>query len=391
MNPFISLGIALVVGILCGKLINKLKIPMVAGYIVAGLILGVSGLKLVDTKVIESLSFLSDFALGLIAFNIGSELKVSVIKKLGKCIFVIAFFEALGAFTVVTAIMLLLGVSTPSALILGAVASATAPAATVMVLNECKASGPLTSTLLGVVAIDDAICLMIYAIASSIAKVIVNHETLSLYKVAILPLQEILLSLVVGAIFGIILSMLAKRAKSCTENLTYTIGCILVLIGVASQLNLSPLLSSMALGICVANFCSEEKRVFHSIESFSPPIFAAFFILAGARLNLALLPHIGIVGIGYFIFRIVGKIAGARFGSRLSGAPQEVRQNIGYGLLSQVGVAVGLAITVSREFAGTEIGSLVITILLATTIMTEIIGPIATKRAVYRAKEAQAS
>lgn len=389
MNLFINLGIALIVGIIFGKLIKLVKIPAVAGYIMAGLLLGVSGLKVLNLQMIESFSFISDFALGLIAFNIGSELKLKVIKKLGKSIFIIATCEALGAFFIVTSVMLLLGVSPATSLILGAVASATAPAATVMVLNECKAKGPLTSTLLGVVAIDDAICLIIYAIASSVAKVMVNHETLSLYKIIILPLGEIILSLLVGGIFGIILSVLIKRARSSQENLTFTIGTVMVLIGVASTFHLSALLSAMALGIVVANVSEHEKRIFKNIESFSPPVFAAFFVLAGARLDMSLIPSVGLVGLGYFLFRMIGKIAGARLGGKLSNAPREVRENIGYGLLSQVGVAVGLAITVSHEFAGTEIGTLVITILLATTIMTELIGPIATKRAVFKAKEAR--
>lgn len=390
MNLFINLGIALVIGIICGEIFRKLKIPMVAGYILAGLVLGVSGFHVVTADIINSLSFLSDFALGLIAFNIGSELKFDTIKSLGKSIFIIALFEALGAFAIVTLVMLLLGVNTATAIILGAVASATAPAATVMVLKECKAKGPLTSTLLGVVAIDDAICLMIFAVASSIAKVMVNHESFNVYNILILPIKEIGLSLLVGAIFGIILSILIKRAaRSKQENLTFTVGTIFIVLGIASVFHLSALLSCMSLGIVVANICKYEAKVFKNIERFTPPIYAAFFILAGARLDTSLLPQIGLVGIGYFVFRIVGKIAGARFGGHIAHAPREVTDNIGYGLLSQVGVAVGLAITVSQEFAGTQIGDMVLTILLATTIMTEIIGPIATKRAVYKAKEVQ--
>lgn len=390
MNLFVNLGIALVVGIICGEIFRKLKIPMVAGYILAGLVLGVSGLHVVTKETIDSLSLLSDFALGLIAFNIGSELKFDTIKVLGKSIFIIALFEAIGAFAIVTVVMLILGVSTPTAIILGAVASATAPAATVMVLKECKAKGPLTSTLLGVVAIDDAICLMIFAVATSIAKVIVNHGTMSIYNVLIMPLKEIGLSLIVGALFGVILTALIKRAaRSKEENLTFTVGTIFVVLGLANVFHLSALLSCMSLGIVVANMCKYEGKVFKNIERFSPPIYAAFFILAGARLDTGLLPQIGIVGIGYFIFRIIGKVAGAKFGGRIAHAPKEVTNNIGFGLLSQVGVAVGLAITVSHEFAGTNIGDMVLTILLATTIMTEIVGPIATKRAVCNANEVE--
>ncbi len=178
MNPFIGVGIALIVGVLFGKIMNRFKIPAVAGYIIAGLVLGVSGFNLENNIMIEKLSFIGDFALGIIAFNIGSELEVSVIKKLGKPIFIIAFFEATLAFAAVTIITLILGEKIYTALILGAVASATAPAATVMVLKELKAKGPLTTTLLGVVAVDDAICLMIYSVASSLAKVLLQINLL---------------------------------------------------------------------------------------------------------------------------------------------------------------------------------------------------------------------
>ncbi|MTI67964.1 MAG: cation:proton antiporter [Firmicutes bacterium] len=388
MNPFISLGVALIVGIIFGKLINKFKIPAVAGYILAGLLIGTSGFNLVNGEIIDKLSFLSDFALGIIAFNIGSELKIPVIKRLGKSIFIIALCESLGAFSLVTSVTYLLTKNISTALILGAVSSATAPAATVMVLKEYKAKGPLTSTLLGVVAIDDAICLMIYAIASAIAKVFIKHEVVTMNKIIIHPITEIALSILVGGFFGIILTYLVKKCKSDSEILTFSSGIIIMLVGVAGKFNLSPLLSSMALGVMVANIASNSRRVFSNIESFSPPVIAAFFTLAGARLDISLLPHIGIIGVAYLIFRILGKVFGASLGGTLSKSPSVVRKNIGFGLLSQVGVAVGLAIVVSKEFAGYSLGSLVITILLATTIITEIVGPIATKTAIIKAKEA---
>lgn len=387
MNPFISLGVALIVGILFGKLMNSLKVPAVAGYVIAGLIVGTSGFNIVNGEIIEKLSFLSDFALGIIAFNIGSELKISVIKNLGKSIFVIAFCEALGAFILVTSVMLLLKQDIAIALILGAVSSATAPAATVMVLKEYKAKGPLTSTLLGVVAIDDAICLMIYGIASSVAKVFVKHEVVTLDKVLIHPIMEIIVSVLVGGALGILLTYLLKVAKNDGEVLPFVTGIIILLVGIATTFHLSPLLSAMALGVIVANVSTNSRRAFSSVESFSPPIIAAFFTLAGSRLDISLLPHIGVIGVAYLLFRIIGKIGGASLGGIISKAPDVVKKNIGFGLLSQVGVAVGLAIVVNKEFPGTALGSSVITILLATTIITEIVGPIATKKAIIKAKE----
>ncbi|KDR96057.1 transporter, CPA2 family [Peptoclostridium litorale DSM 5388] len=387
MNPFISLGIAIISAILFGQLMNKFKIPAVAGYVVAGLVIGVSGLKLVDNATIEKLGFLSDLALGIIAFNIGSELKFSEIKKLGKPIFIIALCEALGAFILVTGAMLLLKQNIATALILGAVSSATAPAATVMVLKECKAKGPLTSTLLGVVAVDDAICLMIYAMSASVAKVFIKHEVITVSKIIIHPVMEIVFSVATGLLMGVALAYLLKRAKKESELLSLVIGMIILLAGVAIRFNLSPLLSAMAVGVAIANISSKDKKVFLMMESFSPPIVAAFFVLAGCRLDISLLPKLGIVGAAYLVVRVIGKISGASMGGAISKAPETVKKYIGFGLLSQVGVAVGLAIVVSREFPGTALGSMVITILLATTIITEIIGPVATKNAVIRAGE----
>ncbi len=388
MNAFISLGIALIVGIIFGKLMNKFKVPSVAGYIIAGLVLGVSGLKVVNPEMIDKLSFVSDFALAIIAFKIGSELEVSVIKKLGKSIFIIATCEALGAFLLVTISMYFLtNHNIAIALILGAVASATAPAATVMVLKECKAKGPLTSTLLGVVAVDDAICLMIYSVASSIAKVFIKHQQITVFKVLVHPIAEILLSLLLGCILGIILCYLLDNCRNKEEDLGFVTGTLLLLIGVCTVFNLSSLLAAMTMGTMVANVSSHSRKAFLNIDTFSPPIIAAFFILAGCRLDISLLPHIGIIGIAYFIFRMIGKISGASLGAILSDAPETVKKYIGFGLLSQVGVAIGLAITVSKEFSGTTLGTTVITILLATTIVTELVGPILTKSVIIKAKE----
>ncbi|SHK39034.1 cation:proton antiporter [Tepidibacter formicigenes] len=387
MGDFISLGIALILGVLLGKVMNKLKMPAVGGYIIAGLLIGVSGFNIVNERVIEELSFINDIALGIIAFNIGSEFKIEEMKKLGKNIFVIATCEALGAFTLVTSIIMLLGQNIQTALILGAISSATAPAATVMVLKEYKAKGPLTSTLLGVVAVDDAISLMIYAVASSVAKVFIKHEALTMSKVLIHPIMEIVLSVFVGALIGIILSYLLNKSKNESEVLTFTIASIILLVGISLHFNLSPLLCAMASGIMVTNVSSKGNKAFNTLEKWSSPITAAFFTLAGSRLDISLIPQIGLLGVMYLLFRMIGKVGGASIGAGISKAPQVVKKYIGLGLLSQVGVAVGLAITVSREFPGTALGSIVITILMATTILTEIIGPIATKIAVKKSKE----
>lgn len=389
MNEFTSLGIAVLVGLFAGKLINKVKIPSVAGYIIAGLILGVSGFNITNSVLLDKLSFISDFALGIIAFNIGSEFEIPLIKKLGKSIFIIAFFESFIAFSLVTGALLALGQSIANSLVLGAVAAATAPAATTMVLRELKATGPLTSTLLGVVAVDDAICLMIFSVSSAIAKVFIKHEALTVTKVLLLPLMEIVLSLLVGAVIGFCLSYILNKERRSVDVLSYILGSILILIGITTTFHLSALLSAMAMGVIVANLVPDNRYAFEQIEIFSTPIVSIFFILAGSRLNISMIPQLGLVGFVYFAVRIIGKTAGASLGAFISKSSTTVKKYIGFGLYSQVGVAVGLAISVSREFAGTDLGDIVITILLATTILTEVIGPIATKTAIINAGESQ--
>ena len=389
MNHFVSIGIALIVGVLCGKVMNKFKVPAVAGYIIGGLLLGTSVFNIISPEMISDMSFISDFALCIIAFNIGSELELPVIKQLGKSIFIIAIFEAIGAFILVTTVSYAITKDPAIALILGSVSAATAPAATVMVLRELNAKGPLTSTLLGVVAVDDAICLIIFAMAASVAKVFVNHELITVQKVLLLPIEEIGLSIIAGATLGFLLTLLIKYSENDRELLPFIIGALLVLDGAATVFDLSPLLSAMSMGIVVANVSPKKNKAFKLLEEFSPAIVAVFFILAGARLNIAYIPQIGLLGVAYFIFRILGKVGGASLGAIVSKAPVNVKKYIGYGLLSQVGVAVGLAITVNREFPDTPIGNIVVTILLATTILTEIVGPITTKYVIVQSNEAR--
>ena len=386
-----EIGMAIICGYFLGKLINKLKIPSVAGYIIAGLLLGQSFLGIFSVEFLEQTSYISDLALALIAFSIGGELLGSELKKIGIKVFIIAFFEAFLAFVFVFGAMLLLKQPVEIALLLGAVASATAPAATVMVINELGAKGPLTKTLIAVVAIDDAVCLMIYAIASSVAKVLITHaDRIEWSHVIVKPLIEIGGSIGLGVVIGAIVVMILNRISYTREILTVVIAAILLTLGLATALNLSALLCNMSLGIMVSNFSSNRAKAFSVIESVTPPIYTAFFVLAGARLQIGLLAKVGLVGAIYTVARILGKISGASFGAVLTKAEPSVRKYIGFGLLSQIGVAVGLAIVISHEFAGTEAGSLIITVLLATTVITEIVGPLCTRYALLKSGEAGA-
>lgn len=387
MNEVLAVGIALVFGMAIGRLAKSVKVPAVAGYVVAGLLLGSSVLNWLNDGILQRLGPISDLALGLIAFGIGGELKLAVLKRLGSTILTTAFFEASVAFALVTGGILLLHQPVYIALLLGAVASATAPAATVMVLNELKASGPLAASLRGIVAIDDAICLMIYAIAAALAKAYISGAELSALHVVGVPLEEIGLSLLLGAAIGYILVWIYRRKWLGSEVLPLVLAAVFVTDGAAMAWGLSPLLANMAAGCIVVNI-SSQKSFFTSLEGIQEPIFTAFFVLAGARLNISLLPQIGVIGIIYTLLRMAGKFVGAAIGSRLAGAPAVVSKYVGFGLFSQIGVAIGLAITIAREFTDPYIGNLTITILLATTVVTEIVGPVLTKWAVIKAGEA---
>lgn len=388
LDVMTGIGIAIICGYFLGKLINKLKIPSVAGYIIAGLLLGQSFLGVITIEFVEKTSYVNDLALACIAFSIGGELLASELKKIGIKVFIIAFFEAFLAFILVFIGMLLLKQPMEIALLLGAVASATAPAATVMVINELGAKGPLTKALIAVVAIDDAICLMIYAIASSIAKVLITHaKSVEWSHVIVKPLIEIGGSIALGLVIGAIVVLILNKVSYTREILTIVIAAILLTLGLATKLNFSALLSNMSLGIMVANFSPNRSKAFGVIESITPPIYTAFFVLAGARLQISLLAQVGLIGVVYTIARMAGKISGASFGAILTKSEPSVKKYIGFGLLSQIGVAVGLAIVISHEFAGTEVGSLIITVLLATTVITEIVGPLCTRYALIKSGE----
>lgn len=388
MTTLFGLGIAIIVGFLIGKFIEFIKIPSVAGYIIAGLILGQSFINILDKDFIEQANSVSDVALAIIAFSIGGELVFSELKKIGLRVVFIAMAEGGMAFILVFIGMLLMKQSVAASLLLGAVASATAPAATVLILNELRCDGPLTKTLIAVVAIDDIICLIIYAIASSIAKVLITHgESIHISKMIIGPLYEIGGSIILGGVVGIILIILLRFFSRNNEVLSIVVAAIFITIGFSNYFGLSTLLSNMTLGILVANFSSKKLKAFMVIESFTAPLYISFFVIAGARLDISLISKVGMIGLVYMVLRMIGKIAGASSMAIITKADPSVKKYLGFGLLSQIGVAVGLAIVISHEFAGTGIGDLVITVLLATTILTEIIGPLMTKYAVTKAKE----
>jgi len=391
-------GISILAGFFVSKLIFKLKIPSVAAYILIGVLLGQSVLDIFHTDMINHIGVINDIALGLIAFIIGGELRFDHLKQLGKTIIYIVLFEAFGAFFLVTFVVQFMFNQWGLSLMLGAIASATAPAATVMVIREMRAEGKFTQTLLSVVAIDDGIALLIYSFASAIAKsLIVTTTSFSVFEILLSAFSEIFFSITIGVIAGFILSFLIKRFNNRKESYILLIGSLFIVVGLANQLGYSSLLANLSLGIVLVNNLPNFSRsIFSLLDDLTPPIFIAFFVTAGAHLRIDLIPQIWGLAIIYTLARIVGKLSGATFGAWLSKAESSVTKYIGFGLISQVGVAIGLALVVSREFyplgeEGKHLASIIINLLLTTTIITEIIGPILTRFALIKSGDAKIS
>jgi len=388
-NAELGLSLIILAGFLAAKLFRTAKIPAVTAYILVGIVIGPSGLGVVPEGILAASGFISDVVLGLIAFGIGQNFHAKTFGDLGKIIVRISAMEALGAMLLVTAALrLLLGVPLHIAVLFGAIASATAPAATAMVIGETKAKGPLTDTLLGVVALDDAWALMIFAVSMVAAKTIASGEAdhLDLLMDTGLAVLEIAFSLTLGAVFAWLLHHYSSRVVDPSDLEIFTLGVILLAVGAASSLGLSVLLACLALGVVLVNISSEGRRFFEVIEPLDTPLYLIFFVLAGALLEIGLLKDIGLLGLAYIVFRVAGKLIGAYLGAwDPGGMGPTVRKYIGLGLIPQAGVALGLALMAREEFPA--VGEMIFSTIVATTVIFELAGPLATRTALSLAHE----
>ncbi len=389
MSEILAIGIILFFGFFAGKFISKLKFPTVTGYILIGLAFGVSFLKLIPLELNLELTWLIEFALLLVAFNVGMELKISTFKRLGKPLILIIIFETLFTFLFLFIGMFLLHLSLPLSLLIAAIGCATAPAVTVMVLAEYRASGPLTQTLLACVGMDDAIGLMLYSISASIAHIAFDKLKISFGILLLKIIAGIFFSLFTGWLSGILLLFILRKVKDPLNVLVVTIGTIMLFSGLLQTkpwgIRFSPLLCAMMLGFIVSNYSVRRGTVFTVFENFSLPFYVIYFVLAGARLNIHLLMKLGLVALVYLLCRFSGKIFGAFFGAVIGKAPAVLRKYTGFGLFSQAGIAIGLCLYAAKEFP--QVGDTIIAIALGTTIVTEFVGPILTKWAIKKAGE----
>ena len=389
-NTFLVFAIILVLGLFSTRLMKILRLPNVTGYLLIGLLVGPYCAKLINEGNIHSLKIITNAALGFIAFSIGGEFKLTTLKKLGKSIIVITLFQALITSGLVFVALWAFNAPLPVAFSLAAIAAATAPAATLMVVRQYKARGVVTNTLLPVVALDDAIGLMIFSICFALAKVLANGSELTIVNTLLMPILEIVLSLSFGAIIGFILSLMMKIFKSRANRLIWMIA--LVFLGIAlceiMPLELSSLLVCMMIGAVFANMRDDSITILEGQERWTPPLFMLFFIISGAELDLKVIPLVGVIGIVYLISRSIGKVFGAALGAKAVKAHPNIVKYLGLTLLPQAGVAIGMAQVVSISLGG-ETAEIVTAVVLCATLIYELFGPVITKIALKKAGEIQ--
>ena len=397
-----ALAIILGAGFFIAKLSQLVRLPSVTGYILAGVLLGPSALNLVSEETItEKLGHFTQIALMLIAFGIGEHLEISRLKRSLKSVGLIGISETSGAFLFVMLgtffVAWVSGVGESGwvlqdyavlALLFGAVSVATAPAATLHVMREMKAAGPLTTTLMAIVAVDDGLAIIFFSIAMSAARQIVGVGGGSMAVAIISSMMEIVASLMLGIITGLIIDFVIHRLNRLDEVLTVGLSLLLLCGETARLAHLSPLLAGMAVGFTIVNRDRRDVRLFRVINRFDPPIYVLFFTLAGAHLDLSALIIAGWVGLVYFLLRALGKLAGCSFGGRLAAAPEKVVRYLGLALIPQAGVAIGLIFLIRGDAVLGSYASIIIPVVLGSVVLSELTGPVCARIAVEKAGEA---
>ena len=407
MVTLLSVSVALLAGLIMTRLFKKLKLPSVTAYLIAGVLigpyflgrLGMDGVGFTSSESVLNFSLISEVALGFIAFSIGNEFRLEEIKNTGRQALIIGVFQALVAALLVDAALIGLcfimpdKISVPQAITLGAIATATAPAATLMVVRQYKAHGPLTRLLLPIVALDDAVGLVVFAVSFGIAKTMVSGN-MDLVSIILNPLIEIACSLLLGAIMGWVLTQLEKLFNSNTNRLNLTIAIVLLTATLSMMkftigplhIQFSSLLTCMMLGTVFCNICPLSHDLMGAADKWTSPIFALFFVISGAELELSVFTNSAIVLIGvvYIIFRSIGKYSGAFFSAKISNCSPEICKYLGITLLPQAGVALGMC-TLAMQLG--EMGNLIRNITLFAVLIYELVGPVFTRMALTAAGE----
>ena len=385
MKILLILAIAMAGGLALSRLMKLLNLPNVTGYLIAGILIGPFVLKLVTNVDIKSAKIITTTALGFIAFSIGGEFKLSLLKKLGGKIVVITVVQAL--MTVLLVLLALLLVPgeyrVPRALLLGAIAAATAPAATLLVVRQYKAKGPVT-------AFDDAVGLMIFSLCFALAQAFASGDALTVQAIVLDPLREIGLSLLTGGVMGAVLAFVMRFFKSKANRLCLMLAAVFACVALSEMWELSSLLTCMMLGAVFANMRSDSVIAMELCDGWTPALFMLFFVLSGAELDFSILLTVGIPGVIYIIARSAGKYFGAFTGAAMSHADPKVRKYLGVTLLPQAGVAIGMAQMVAASDLPQTLSAQVVTVALFATLVYELAGPVLTKLALAKAGEISA-
>lgn len=408
MHILLSLSIALLAGLLLSRLAKLAQLPAVTAYLVAGILVGpyvlgalhIPGLGFTSKHDIEGVSILADVALGFIAFSIGNEFRLSQLKKIGKQATIVGIFQAVITTLVVDAVLICLHFIMPdklplsAAIVLGAIASATAPAATLMVVKQYKAKGKVTDILLPVVALDDAVGLILFAVSFGIAKAL-KVGAISIISIVVEPLLEIVLSIGLGTIMGYLFSLFEQFFHSRSKRLAVSVGFVLLTIGLSMlkfniggvHIGFSPLLVCMMLGTIFCNVCDFSEELMDRVDRWTAPLFIIFFVLSGAELELSVFADVMIVVIGlvYILSRSAGKYGGAFLSSKMAKCDDAIVKYLGITLLPQAGVALGMAnMAMTSVELGAE-GILIANITLFAVLIYELVGPALTKMALLKA------
>ncbi|MBQ7340824.1 MAG: cation:proton antiporter [Oscillospiraceae bacterium] len=402
----IVLALAIIGGLMMSRLTKLLKLPAVTAYLLAGLLLGpfaigalkVPGLGFNSLEQVESLSVLTQIALGFIAFTIGNEFRLTQLKTFGSKAITIGILQAVITTLLVDVVLIALHFMFPqflslsSAITLGAIAAATAPAATLMVVRQYKADGPLTKLLLLVVAIDDAVGLLLFALSFGIANAL-SSGAIDLISVLAEPMLEVVLSLILGGVMGVLLNLVEKFFHSRSKRMAVSVAFVLLTVGLSSlkfqigpvHIGFSLLLVCMMTGTVFCNICSTSEELMDRVDRWTVPFNILFFVLSGAELDLNILtnPATLIVGVIYIIARSAGKLLGSSSSCALTKCTKTVRDNLGITLLPQAGVALGMAMTASALPGGDVVRNVV----LFAVLVYELVGPAMTKRALMKAGE----
>ncbi|WP_440896381.1 cation:proton antiporter [Amphibacillus sp. Q70] len=388
-GTLLSASIILFTGLAFGKLMTLFRLPNVTGYLLGGLIIGPSVLGILSVDSVETLGIISQVALAFIAFTIGLSFKRAYFKRVGWAPIVIAVFEATTAVLLVQISLLIAGFELPLAILLGAIAAATAPAVTIMVIEQYKAKGPVTDMLLSVVAVDDAIGIILFGFAATITQTLVNPNASTNVVLSLLnPFIDIIFALIIGIIVGLLMKYVLKIFTTRNSRLTALFAGVFLCTGLSITFGVSDLLANMTFGLVLTNISLEAQVMDEMTEYITPPIYMMFFVLSGAGLQLSIIPTVGLLGITYIVLRVVGKMLGAYLGARVMKTPVSVRKYLGPMLIPQAGVAIGLT-TVAQQLLPTYAAEITAVVLVGTLIY-EFIGPVITKISLHKAGETNA-